>query len=156
MATQLTSRDVRDSLNAHVAAKGDEVFRRYGPRLGWTELLELLRDPACVRYPCEIVFDSEHLLAGECAHPVGNGERPEDGFKIFVHPFFMTQLDRVPYLVLYQMVLVNYGEFATAEDAEVFGANALGLAQGQYYQAMCELADQLAPPEPASPGSVLA
>lgn len=55
----------------------------------------------------------------------------------------MTQLDRVPLLVLYQLVLVNYGEFASAEDAECFGAAALGMAREEYYQGLCELADQI-------------
>jgi hypothetical protein len=40
-------------------------------------------------------------------------------------------------------VLVNYGEFASAEDAETFGAAALGLARDDYYQALCGLADQV-------------
>jgi len=141
MGTQITSKDASDSLNAHVAAKGEEVYQRYGPHLGWMELQKALQDPACVRYPCEIVFNGKDLLPGELAHPVCIGERPEDGFNIYVHPFFMTQLDRVPYLVLYQLVLVNYGEFAGTEDAEVFGANALGIPREEYYTAMCELAD---------------
>ena len=50
---------------------------------------------------------------------------------------------QVPYLVLYQLVLVNYGEFASADDAETFGANALGLPKDDYYQALCEMANQL-------------
>jgi hypothetical protein len=40
--------------------------------------------------------------------------------------FFLTQLPQVPALVLYQLVLVNYGEFVSADDAETFGASALG------------------------------
>jgi len=56
----------------------------------------------------------------------------------------MTQLGRVAGLVLYQLVLVNYGEFASARDAEVFGAAALGLDLDQYYAELCELADELA------------
>jgi len=51
------------------------------------------------------------------AHPVAKGEQPEDGFTMFVHPYFMTHLPEVPWLVLYQLVLVNYGEFASGEDA---------------------------------------
>ena len=81
-----------------------------------------------MRYPCEIVFDAAPLQAGEFAHPVAKGDRPEDGFTLYVHPFFMTQLEQVPLLVLYQLVLVNYGAFAAPEDAETFGAAALGLA----------------------------
>jgi hypothetical protein len=46
-------------------------------------------------------------------------------------------------LVLYQLVLVNYGEFASPEDAESFGAAAVGLDREEYYERLCALADQL-------------
>ncbi len=39
--------------------------------------------------------------------------------------------------------LVNYGEFATAEDAETFGAAALGISRDEYYASLCELADAI-------------
>jgi hypothetical protein len=55
----------------------------------------------------------------------------------------MTQLAMVPYLVLYQLVAVNYGEFASADDAETFAAAALGLPREEYYQVLCSLADEL-------------
>jgi hypothetical protein len=143
MPTHLTADDAKQSLNSHVAAKGAEIFEKYGPAIGWKELLRILEDRACVRYPCEVVFDAAPLDPGEFAHPVAKGEHPEEGFTLFVHPCFMTQLDQVPLLVFYQLVLVNYGEFASPDDAETFGANALGLSKDQYYQAVCELADQL-------------
>lgn len=143
MATRLTAQLAKHSLNAHAAARGQDIYERYGPRLGWKQLQSVLQDSECVRYPCEIVFDAKGLLSGECAHPVCKGERPEDGFVMYVHPFFMAQLDKVPYLVLYQLVLVNYGEFAAAEDAEVFGATALGISTEQYYKVLCQLADEL-------------
>ena len=143
MATQLTAEDARESLNAHVAAKGAEINLKYGPCIGWKELRRLLEDRACVRYPCQIVFDAAGLQSGECAHPAANGERPEDGFTMYVHPLFMTDLARVPLLVLYQLVVINYGEFASAEDAETFGARAAGLSRDDYYAELCELADQV-------------
>jgi hypothetical protein len=143
MAIQLTAQDARQSLNAHVAAKGADIRAKYGPTIGWRELLRILEDREAVRYPCEIVFDSGPLQPGEFAHPMARGKRPEDGFVICVHPSFITQMERVPHLVLYQLVLVNYGEFASAEDAETFGAAALGLARDDYYQALCGLADQV-------------
>jgi hypothetical protein len=62
---------------------------------------------------------------------------------MYVPPFFMTQLDQVPLLVLYQLVLVNYGAFASSDDAETFAAAALGLPKDQYYAALCDLADQI-------------
>jgi hypothetical protein len=143
MAIQLTAEDARQSLNGHVAAKGREIRAKYGPHIGWPELLRIMADRACVRYPCEIVFDAGPLQPGEFAHPVAKGERPEEGFTMFVHPVFLTQLQQVPCLVLYQLVLVNYGEFASADDAETFGAAVLGLSQHEYYDTLCELAGRI-------------
>jgi hypothetical protein len=143
MSTQLTVADARQPLNEHVAARGREIHGKYGPHIGWRELQQILEDRACVRYPCEIVFDAGPLESGEFAHPVAKGERPEDGFTMYVHPFFLTQLPQVPYLVLYQLVLVNYGEFASADDAETFGAAALGLSRDEYYHALCEMAGRI-------------
>ncbi len=143
MAKQLTAGDFQQSLNDHVAVKGDEIFAKFGPAIGWTGLLKILQDRSVARYPCEVVFDGAPLNAGEFAHPVCNGDQPEAGFKIYVHPLFSLQPDRVPYLVLYQLVAVNYGEFASADDAETFGCHALGIDQEEYYRVLCELADQL-------------
>lgn len=144
MALTLTAEDAKQSLTAHVASKGEEIHAKYGPHIGWSELQQILADRACVRYPCEIVFDENQLSPGEFAHPVQKGEHPEDGFTMYVHPLLMTQLERVPHAVLYPLVLVNYGEFASPEDAETFGAAALGLDREAYYQTLCELADDLA------------
>ena len=142
MPRQLTAADARQSLTAHVAARGQEIRARYGPRIGWPQLLQILADRTCVRYPCEIVFAADPLQPGEFAHPVPNGAKPEAGFTMYVHPRFRSQPDQVPYLVLYQLVLVNYGAFASAEDAETFGASVLGLARDQYYETLCQMADQ--------------
>ena len=144
MAAQLTADDARQSLTTHVAAKGAEIREKYGPTIGWNELLQILNDRACVRYPCEIVFDAGSLQAGEFAYPTARGDRPEDGFLMQVHPHFATQLERVPCLVLYQLVLVNYGEFASAADAETFGAGVLGLSRDDYYAVLCQMADEIA------------
>ena len=143
MATTLTADDFKQSLNTHVATKGEEIREKFGPEIGWKELLQVLEDRSLVRYPCEIVFDSAPLLEGEFAHAMPNSENPQDGFKIYVHPFFSLQLARVPHMVFYQLVRVNYGEFASADDAEVFGASALGLAKDEYYEMLCELADEI-------------
>ena len=145
MATQLTAEDGRQSLSTHVAAKGEEIRTKYGPHLGWTELQRILEDRNCVRYPCEIIFDSEPLQPGEFAYPEPRGERPEDGFNLYVHPYFMMHLDRIAHLVFYQLVLVNYGGFASPDDAETFGASALGLSKDEYYQSLCELSDEISP-----------
>ncbi len=143
MATQLTATDAKQSLNAHVGAKGAEIFAKYGPVIGWPQLQAILKDRTCVRYPCELVFDSARLNPGEFAFPEPKGDMPEEGFTLYVHPVYMTQLALVPYLAFYQLVAVNYGEFASADDAETFAAHALGLPREEYYQTLCDLADQL-------------
>ena len=141
--------DARQSLCAHVGARGAQIHAKYGPRIGWAELQRILADRDCVRYPCEIAFDAGPLVGNEFAHPVARGERPEDGFVLCVHPHFSGEPDRVPLLALYQLVLVNYGLFASPEDAETFGAAALGLTRDEYYAELCAMADEVSPGPPA-------
>lgn len=143
MAKQLTADDAKQSLTAHVEAKGVEIYLKYGPQLDWGALQRLLEDRVYVRYPVEIAFAAEPLLPGEFAQPVAKGESPEDGFTMFVHPLFQAQLDLLPALVLYQLVAVNYGVFASSDDAETFGAAALGLTRDEYYDQLCDISDQL-------------
>jgi hypothetical protein len=132
---------VRESLSAHVAAKGAALRAKYGPDIDWREMLLILQDPSLVRYPCGIVFDDEELLPGECAHPAPRSERPEEGFILYVHPYFTTRRSLAAYPLLYQLVSVNYGDFASAEDAETFGAAALGISKDDYYHVLCEMSD---------------
>ena len=143
MEKQLTAEDAKQSLTAHVSAKGGEIREKFGPTIGWNELLRILEDRSACRYPCEIVFDDGPLQEGEFAFPMARGEFPEEGFTIFVHPFFMPHLNRVPCLVLYQLVLVNYGGFVSAVDAESFGASALGISNDEYYNILCAMADEM-------------
>jgi hypothetical protein len=143
MATQLTAEDARQSLSAHVASKGAEINQKYGPHIGWNELKRVLQDRVFTRYPCEVSFDSTPLLPGEFACPVQHGETPEEGFTIAIHPQFALRLELVPALVFYQLVAVNYGDFASAEDAEMFGSSAVGMDREDYYQLICNCADEL-------------
>jgi hypothetical protein len=144
MPTQLTVEDARQSLNAHVAAKGAEIHEKFGPHIGWKELQRILNDRASVRYPCEIVFEAAPLEPGELACPLMKGDCPDEGFTLHVHPLLLTQLDRVPAVVLYQLVVVNYGDFASADDAEAFGAAVMGMTRDDYYALICRYVDELA------------
>ncbi len=152
MATQLTADDAKQSLTAHVEAKGAEIFAKYGPQIGRQELLAMMEDRSCVRYPCSIEFDSSRLQPGEVAYPEPKGSLPEEGFTLFVHPAFESRPSMVPYLILYQLVVVNYGEFASSGDAEAFAAAALGLDRELYYQVLCSLADELGGPPDTGDG----
>ena len=85
MAIQLTAADARQSLNDHLAARGREIHEKFGPNIGWRELRQILEDRACVRYPCEVVFDAGPLEPGEFAHPVAKG-RTSGGWLYDVRP----------------------------------------------------------------------
>ena len=135
--------DARESLTAHVAAKGAGIRAKHGPGIGWPQLQRILADRECVRYPCELAFDAESLEPGECAYPEPLGQSPEDGFRLCIHPFFATDPDRVPLLALYQIVAINYGAFASPDDAEAFGAAVLGMPREQYYAELCAMADEI-------------
>jgi len=135
--------NAKQSLNDHVADKGAAIFAKYGPSIGWSELQQILLDRPMVRYPCAIEFTAEGLREGEFAYVHAQGDTPEDGFVIRVHPIYMTELRMVPHLVLYQLVAVNYGDFAALDDAETFASAALGLDKEDYYHTLCQLADQL-------------
>jgi hypothetical protein len=144
-----TLEDARESLTAHVAAKGAEIRAKHGPVIGWPQLLRILADRECVRYPCKIAFDASPLQPGECAFPEPLGPGPGDGFRLCVHPYFSTDPTRVPALALYQVVAINYGAFASPDDAEVFGAAVLGIPREQYYSDLCAMADEISADDPA-------
>jgi hypothetical protein len=143
MARELRQEDAGRHLSEQVAAQGEEIARQYGPHMSWDQLQQLLADRRFVRYPCELRFEADPLLPGEFAHSVAKGNRPEEGYVLYIHPHYATELPLVPYLALHQLVLINYGESATAEDAETFGALALGLSKDAYYLTLCELSHQI-------------
>jgi hypothetical protein len=133
----------RRAVSDQAAASGAELRQKYGPQIGWEQLLQILQDRTCVRYPCEIRFDAEPLLPGEFAHPEAKGSQPELGYTIYVHPAFAGQLPRVPYLVLCQLPLVNHGPAASPEAAETFGSCALGMTKEEYFRTLCAMADEI-------------
>ena len=143
----LTENDARQSLNGHVEAKGREIQQQYGPEITSETLRQILSDSNFVRYPCEIRFDLAPLQEEEIAFAAPKGESPEEGYTIFVHPFFSTDPHAVVAIALYQLVVVNYGDFASSDDAETFGSAVLGLSKEAYYSRLCELADQITDPE---------
>lgn len=144
MARKLTEEDGRRALRDHVAERARIVHEKYGGAIDEEALKRLLDDPEVVRYPTSIEFDAGPLEPGEFAYVAPRGERPSDGFCVYVHPYFRGRGDVLPLLVVYQLVRVNYGEIATHEEAELFGATLLGKDVDEYYQTLCGLADELA------------
>src|SRR5215470_18034603 len=103
MARRAYSASAHQALTAQVAADGERVCTKYGPHIGWRELQALLHDRGCVRFPCDLCFNAEPLLPGEFAHALPKGQKPEEGYTIYIHPRYEHQLQTVPYLVLHQL-----------------------------------------------------
>lgn len=134
--------EARSALAAHAAVCGGAARARCG-EIDFAKLVALLDDRRVVRYPTEIRFGAEALQPGEFAVALPKGADPRDGFVIHVHPRFEHRPDDLPSLVAYHLASVNYGEIATCEEAEAFGAALLGVEREAYYARLCALADEL-------------
>lgn len=138
-----TEQDGRLALREHIAAKAHEARLRYGLYIDTETIVRMLDDRTVVRFPVGIRFDAEPLEPGEPAYAVPLGERPAEGFCLFVHPALEDQPDLLPLVIAYYIAAINYGEIVTHEESELFGSTLLGLESDTYYQAMCEIADAL-------------
>lgn len=132
----------RRALSDHAADCAAVARERYG-NIDAADLPALLEDRKVVRFPTVLRFDATRLEPGEFAHTEPVGARPGEGYRLFVHPYFEPRPDDVLLLAAYHLVTINYGDVATANEAEVFGATLLGLSREAYYQRLCTLADEL-------------
>lgn len=131
------------SLRDHVVTRATEARLRRGGFIDRAEMLRLLEDRSVVRYPVGVRFDAEPLQPGEIAALEALGDRPSDGFCLFIHPLLGSDDELFPLLVAYYIPSVNYGEIVSHVEAELFGATLLGLEVDAYYQILCSAADSL-------------
>jgi hypothetical protein len=103
-----------------------------------------------VRFPTALAFDAARLQPGEFAWAAPRGERPAQGFTLFVHPHFEQRPEALPALIAYHVPSINYLDVVTGREAELFGAALLGLEIDDYYQRICALADELGAPAEAT------
>ena len=140
---QLTEEDAKQSLQNHIQVKAGEARDKYGSNIGHAEILKMLEDREVVRYPVKIVFACDALQEGEFAFVQAIGTSPNEGFILHIHPAFETRKDDLPLLIAYQLVVINYGDIATGNEAELFGATLLGIEVDNYYERLCSLTDSL-------------
>ncbi len=146
---QLTEEDARESLRNHILVKTAEARTKYGipdgAAVGLEQIRAMLEDSEVVRYKTRVSFDAGALEAGEFAFAEPAGEHPSDGFTLHIHPALERCPDDLPLAIAYHIVTINYGEIAGSTEAELFGANLLGLDVDDYYQRLCAIADSLPP-----------
>jgi len=134
---------IHGAVTIHAEEKAKEIRERYGPDIDYPVMLQILDDRKSIRNPVEIRFSSIAIEPGLFAITEPVSEDPADGYSITLHESFRNQPEVLPALILYQAVIVNYGDLATAIDAEVFGAGVLGMARDDYYALIVELTDSV-------------
>jgi hypothetical protein len=134
---------IHGAVTIHAEEKAREIREKYGPEIDYPVLLHLLADRKCIRNPVEIRFTSTGIDPGLFAFTEPVSEKPSDGYVITLHESFRDRPDVLPALILYQSVIVNYGDLATAIDAEVFGAGVLGMERDDYYFLIVELTNSV-------------
>ncbi len=140
---KLTLEDGRRALGVHVLEKGHKLCEKYGKFIDCDTLQRILQDEEFVRYPTKIVFDSTKIEEGMFGCAEKMTDDATDGYTIYIHKSFMNRWGDVPALVFYHLVTVNYGDFATYNEAEEFASAALGMEKDYYYQYICRLADSI-------------
>ncbi len=134
---------IHSAVSQHAIEKARDIRTRYGPVIDYPTVLRILDDRKCIRYPVTIEFIADAIEPGLFARTEPVSENPDDGYTITLHPHFEGRPDALPALILYQSVLVNYGDLATATDAELFGSGILGLDRDTYYAQIAALTDEL-------------
>ncbi len=134
---------IHSAVSKHAIEKAADIRARYGPVIDFPTVLRILEDRRCIRYPVEIRFVSEGIEPGLFAKTEANSDDPADGYVISLHLHFKDRPEALPALILYQSVLINYGDIATAADAELFGSGVLGLDRDAYYAQIADLTDSV-------------
>ena len=111
--------EARGALQQHAARVGAEARQRYG-QVDWITFQEMLTDDTVARFPVVIGFDADRLGPGEFAWAEPRGDRPRDGYTIWLHPRFRERGGDLVALAAYHLVTVNYGDVATRAEAEAF------------------------------------
>lgn len=135
----------RIALQDHIVDRARDARLRHGPAIDSASIMRVLNDRRVVRYPTGVRFDAGPLEPGEFAWAMPLGERASDGFCLFVHPHFEHRPETWAMLLAYHIPSISYGDIATSEEAELFGATLLGMEIEAYYQALCALCDELVP-----------
>jgi len=124
MSDKTTEQPFNIVLCEHARFAAQRALDRLGAPLSPANLNLFLADARCLRYPTRIIYDRTGLEPQQVAQPF---YRPE-----------------IIYLVVaYMAAVINYGDAATPELAEMLGSLLTGIEQEEFYEKMCAIADSL-------------
>ncbi len=127
----------------HAIDKAKEIRARYGPVIDYPTVLRILEDRRCIRYPLKVQFVTEGIEPGMFGKTEPVSEDLDEGYVVSLHQAFEDRPEVLPALILYQSVLANYGDLATADDAEIFGSSVLDMEREAFYAQIVDLTDTL-------------
>jgi hypothetical protein len=137
------SRPFHPALFEHARFAAQRAHARLGGFLNPSNLDKFLEDNLCLRYPTRIIYDRTGLDPHQVAQPFYRQSR--DG--VFCDLHVDPELQKTPgsnYLVVaYMAAVINYGDAATPELAELYGALLTGIDQEMFYDKMCAVADSV-------------
>jgi hypothetical protein len=138
---------VTDALKAHARDKAMQAEKRLGGPLTADNIEVFLKDPGCLRYKTCIVFTREGLDPHQFAQPNISKEDAGCTCTLHIDPALQNQQEIIHFVIAYMASVINYGDAATPELAEIYGSILTGLPPGQFYKQICEIADLLELPE---------
>lgn len=143
MNQKLTVEDGKKALVEHATTKALDIVEKYGVLNSLEQLNALLKDSSFIRFPTEIQF-IDAVVDGETFGFVDKkSENPSDGYVIYLHKNVKNDEILMVATTMYLLVSVNYGDFASFEEAEVFGSVSMGMDKEEYYQMLCSAVDKI-------------
>ena len=104
-------------------------------------LENFLHDPACLRHPTRLVFEYGNVALHQFAEPdIDFRNEAEDGRVLYLRPLLRDRPDMVRLAVAYMVPVINYGDIIDDSHCLRYGAALLGMMEGEFYQAICDLA----------------
>jgi hypothetical protein len=140
---KISAEEAKSSLKEHVREKAFLAREKYGTFFDLEVMRKIMADRQIVRYPMTLDFSDDKLQAGEFAFLEVSEIEESPVYCLHVHPRYRECSEALPKIIAYYVVVVNYGDIATHEEAEIFGATLLGISIEGYYQDLCRYADQL-------------
>lgn len=131
----------QDSLREHLLAQAVVAHHKHGP-LTFAKLDALLNDPACLRHPTRLVFEFGEMAMHQFAQPdIDWRNTGQDGRVLYLRPRLRDRPDLTVLAVAYMIPLINYGDIISDAHCLAYGATLLGMTEGEFYTAVCGLAD---------------
>ena len=131
------------ALFEHARFAAQRAQARLGGPLNSASLDQFLTDSLCLRYPTRIIYDRTGLEPHQVAQPFYRQSRDGIFCDLHVDPDLQKTPETNYLVVAYMAAVINYGDAATPELAELLGALLTGMDQETFYEKMCAVADSV-------------